>query len=101
MGAVECLLGLAVAGWVKLQLDLAAHRCREGRKEAIVVALRDRVELVVVAASAADGESEHGGANGGELVVHLVVAVLLDLVLGYLRAVNAGGEKAGRLESQV
>src|SRR5438477_103638 len=58
---------------------------------------RDRVVLVIVAAGAADRQAEHGGADGGQLVVEFVVAVLLDFGLGDLRAVNAGREETGGL----
>ena len=55
---------------------------------------------MIVAAGAADRQAEHRGADRAEHVVELVVAVLLDLVLGDLRAVDAGGQEAGRRQGQ-
>ena len=48
-------------------------------------------------ARTADGQPEHRGADGGELVVEFVVALLLGLVGGDLRRVRAGAEKSGNL----
>src|SRR5439155_19382421 len=54
-----------------------------------------------VAAGTADRQAAEGGADGVELVVHFVIAVLLYFALGDLRRVHAGRQEAGRLDRQV
>ena len=66
------------------------------RGERIKILLRDRIELVVVATAALEGEPEERGAKGGHAVVDVVDAVfLLDgaaLALLRMQAVEGGGE---------
>src|SRR5215510_9913701 len=54
---------------IEVQVDFAAYGRGEGREQTVVVALRDGVVLVIVAAGAADGQAQHGGAERGQLVV--------------------------------
>ena len=46
----------------------------EEREQAVVIALRDGIDLVIVAAGAIDGEAEEDLAGGGDEVVEAVVA---------------------------
>ena len=97
---VEGRLGDLVRAGIEVHVEVAADGRRERREKPVVVGLRDRVELVVVAAGAADGEAEHGGAGGRGHVVERVVARPLDFVGRDLRRKDAGAEKAGRLQGQ-
>ena len=79
------------------EVDVLGLRAGEERLEAVVVALRDRVELVVVAAGAADRQAEDGRP---EAVDHLGQHLLADLVrvevaadhVDRAAAVQPGGE---------
>ena len=68
----------------------------EEGEELVVVALRDRVELVVVAAGAFDREAEPGRADGADAVGDVFDAVLLvdDAAFGVddVVAAEAGGD---------
>ena len=68
------------------QVALAAADAAEGRGEPVVFGLADRVELVVVAAGAVDGQAEEGLADRADEVLQLVAPDdglhrLADLVL--------------------
>ncbi len=82
------------------KIDLTTHGCREGGEQAVVVGLGDRIEFVIVTAGTAHGEAQHGGPRRGQHVVQFVVALLFDFVFRDLRAVDAGGQKAGRHHRQ-
>ena len=96
-------LGLAARGGGGVQLAVAALQASEDRPEAVVFALRNGVELVVVATGAVDGDAHRGGENLRDHVVEIVraggapehVALGLDLTDEVPRA---GGEEAGRRE---
>ena len=81
---------------VEDEVVIRANRLRERGQQTIVILRRDRIVLVIVTAGAADGQAEHGRADGAGHVVQFVIAFFLDLILGDLRAVNAGGQEAGR-----
>ena len=57
-------------------LALGVLDAREDGLEAVIVLLGDRVELVVVAAGAGDGQAEEGGAGRRDHVVEVVDALL-------------------------
>jgi hypothetical protein len=71
----------------------------EDRKEPVVILLGDRVELVVVALGARDGEAEKGGAVGVDTVEHGLDAELLGvdatLLVDLGVAIEAGGDALG------
>src|SRR5262249_27393616 len=96
----QIILELSVLGSSGIDGDFGAHGRRERRQQPVVILRRNWIGLVGGAASAADGQAEHAGADGAEDVVQLVVAFLLDLVGGYLRAVDARGEEAGGCEGE-
>ena len=100
MRDIELGLGSFVSFGVEVEFDLAADRRRERRKQPVVIGLRDRVELVIVAARAANRQPEHRRADRRQHVVHLVIAVLLDFVLRDLRRVNARREEPCRHHRQ-
>ncbi len=56
---------------------------------------------MIVTSRTAERQPKHGGADGRQHVVHLVIAVLFDFILGDLRAVNARRQVAGRCQSQI
>ena len=75
-----------------------AHRrhIHEERQQAVIVPLRDRVDLVIVAASAVDGQPEERLAGRGDEIVEPVVTRLEPvgrLVVPEAEAVVAGGDK--------
>jgi hypothetical protein len=86
-------------------LEVAAAVARAGREpiheiggaedagHGVVVGLGDGVELVIVAAGAADGETEEGAGGGIDLVVDNIHAVLF--LVGFAEFVSAEGEEAG------
>ena len=67
----------------------------------VVIGLRNRIELVIVAAGAADRQPQHRRADRGRHVVQLVVALFFDLVGRDLRGMRAGSQKAGGHQGQV
>ena len=71
----------------------------EGGQHPVVVARRDRVELVVVAAGAADRQTEHRGPGRGQHVVQLVVAVLGALQRRALAGVGEDDDRPRRQEA--
>ena len=79
-----------------LGLDVAEDR----RLERVVVLLRDRIELVVVAARAIDGEAERPLADRAEDLVEVVVAPLRIVLLAEQHA-RAHAQEAGRDEAVV
>ena len=85
---------------VDRHVHVPPHGLREGREEAIVVGLRDRVELVVVAAGAADRQAQERGAGRRGHVVEGVVAGPLDLVLRDLRREHAGADEPRRRQRE-
>ena len=78
---------------------LAVEAVEEG-EQLVVLLLRDRVVLVVVAAGAADGQAEEDGADGVDAVDHVAdVDLLVDraaLAGGDVAAVEAGGDLSAR-----
>src|ERR1051326_7692246 len=98
MCSVERGLPCAVTVRVQVHVVVAADGGGEGGEQAVVIAGRNRIVLVIVAAHAADGEAEHRGEGGREHVVQLIVPLLLNLVLRDLRGVGAGGQEAGGRE---
>ena len=75
-----------------------AHRrhIHEERQEAVVVLLRDRVDLVIVAAGAVDRQPEERLTGGGNEIVEPVIAPLKPvgrLVVPEAEAVVAGGDE--------
>ena len=71
------------------------HRAGQRRGQGVVVLLRDRVVLVLVAADAAERQAEHRAADRHQHVVELVVADALDRLGGDLSRIRPGHEKAG------
>ena len=63
------------------QLLVRAHSLGEGREHFVVVALRNGVELMVVAAGAANGQPQKCLACDAKHVIKLIVAFLFDLAL--------------------
>ncbi len=84
----------------RVRLGVAVHRVGvevvEERVQRVVVALCDRVELVVVALRAADREAEEGGAGGVDAVGDVAEADLVEdraaFVGGDVGAEEAGGD---------
>src|SRR4051812_33761735 len=93
-------LGDFVWLWLQVYIEITADRGREGREQAVVIGLRDRIELVIVAASAADGQPEHRTARRRRHVIERVVARSLNFIRRDLRRKNPRAEKACGLESQ-
>src|SRR2546423_9636861 len=85
---------------LEIHIEVAADRRSKGREQPVIIGLRDRIELVIVAASATDGEAEHGATHRCRHVVEGVVSRSLDLVGGDLRWKNARAEEAGGLQGQ-
>ena len=83
-----------------MHIHVHARRRREGGEHGVVVACREGIELVIVAACAAHGEAEHGAAGGAEHVVHGVVTCALDFVRGDLRWEDSCAEKSRRREGE-
>ena len=83
-------------GWGEEGIETSLVDVLEKRGECVEIFLRNGVELVIVAATALEGEAEEGGAEGGHAVVDVIDAVfLLDgAALGFLwvEAVEGGGE---------
>jgi len=77
-----------------VNLQLAMHRARERGGDAVVVGLRNRVILVLVAAHTAEREAEEAAADGRDHVVELVVADALDGLCRDLPRIGTGDEKA-------
>ena len=89
---------------VLVRLDLrersfAVLHSREDRLHRVVIDLRDRVELVVVATGAADGQTEERAAGGAHHVVQFVGALLSGQAgIGTLHAViRSAHDETGRL----
>ena len=82
------------------QVVIASHGRREGRDQPVVILRRNRIELVIMATRAADGQAEHRGADGRGHVVKFIVALLFRLVGGDLCGVCAGGKKSGGLHGK-
>jgi hypothetical protein len=65
-------------------------------EERVIVGLGDRVELVLVAAGAADGQAEKCGGDGADVVVEIVVVggfFIVGLVVPDAKAIEAGGDE--------
>ena len=78
-----------------LDLDVRADRGCERGREAVVVGLWQRIELVVVAAGTSHGEPEHGGADRRDDVVELAAAGTFKLLLRQLRRKRTGRQESG------
>jgi hypothetical protein len=61
----------------------------------VVVFDGDGIEFVIVAAGAADGEAQHGGAGGGGHVVEFIVTGAFEFLFGELGGEDAGSEESG------
>src|SRR5204863_335818 len=81
---------------IQIEIDLAPHRRREGRQQAVIIALRNRIVFVIVTPRTADRQAEHRRADRRQHVIHLVVTVLLDFVFRDLGAVHPSVSRTNR-----
>ena len=73
------------------------HDVLKEREQAVVIALRNRVDFVIVAAGAVDRQPQEGLAGGGHDVVKPVVAELFPVgrfVIPHTEPVVAGGDQS-------
>jgi hypothetical protein len=102
LGRIQPLLpggqGGPVPFRIDLHIDVGADGGRERRRQPVVVGLGQGIELVVVAAGAADRDAEHRRPAGGHHVVELGGAGGLELLLGELRGEGTGREETGGLQ---
>lgn len=77
------------------ELDVAELGGGEDAVEAIVIRLQDGIELVVVAAGAADGEAHEGGGDAVGHLHEIFLAVLFFVDVAADDMAGAGAEEAG------
>ena len=82
------------------QINLAADGRGEGVDEAVVIAHRNGIELVIVAARAADRHAEHRGARGVGHVIEFIVARGFKFLFRQLRGEHARTKEAGSLHRE-
>ena len=76
-------------------VDFAADGGSEDGDELVVIFDGNGIKFMIVAAGAADGKPEHGGAGGCGHIVEFIVAGAFEFLLGELGGEDAGSEKSG------
>ena len=80
---------------VRVERHVAVRGLREIRGERVIILVRERIIFVLVAANAAERQSEHRAADRHHHVVELVVANPLNGLRGDLSRIRSGDEKSG------
>ena len=96
MGDIERVFQLLVAGRIGVDLEVGRIGAARVRDQAIIILLRDRIVLVIVAAGAAERQAEHRRAERGDHVVEMIVADQRERLGGRLPGIRARDEEAGR-----
>ena len=92
---IDGQLGLVAVG-VHGHIEIASYRRCKRAHHAVVICIGDRIEFMIVAPSAADGQSEHGRANRSSHVIQFIVALFLSLIGRDLRGMHTCCQKPSR-----
>ena len=95
VGCIELLLFLPCSGRVRIVGMILKARLGKTGDQPVVVTDGNRVILVVVTSSTADGQTKHGGAHGVDDIIELLVATAFPLLLGLLGGEGTGSQEAG------
>ena len=95
VGCIKLLLFLPCSGRVRIVGMILKSRLGKTGDQPVVVTDGNRVILVVVTSSTADGQTKHRGAHGVDDIIELLVATPLSLFLGLLGGEGTGSQEAG------
>ena len=89
----------AFANFLRGEKHILLPRAGEGGRDFVIVASRDRIVFVIVAAGAAQGEAKHGRSDAADDVIELFILCLL--AHPYVGDGRARCKEAGELDCQL